>query len=201
MTRKDELKRRADRLIKRRMKCRQKIVDKFGTYGYWCRYHHKKDLFSEEVRCNLKSIREELATINKCIKRIDRYHADLKVIHYYVCNYFDVPTLRRLKRADVAPKSVVAEARGVFCKYALENLSMEGAFISDFLGCSFNPTAGRIRLRFTRSFKNHPDRLKRFQEVSAYIRANIYSLKPKNNEQGKSSRKEKHTCDLTRERA
>lgn len=145
----------------------------------------KKSLYEEHVKKTksingeyikrVATIRKSLASYNTLYKDWDFRQRLLSVVHEHVCSFsrMENGTIRNLNFKKISPAEKLAIS--VFCKFVLENINfgITSNVINEFLGFETPATyrsASKIRLRFTRSFKEHPENSKTYAGFKRYFK-------------------------------
>lgn len=103
-----------------------------------------------------RNIYAKVASWKKCIKRIDARRQVMDVLKWRVYSF-----------TGFSPKTDL-DSRYLFYKWGMEH-NISGVHLSKYLGYVGRWTAGRMRLRFTRSFPTNPRNRELWHRFKQYM--------------------------------
>ena len=111
-----------------------------------------------------------IANFRRKLRRIEKWEQYLFFMDRIVCEFMDLEQIRFTVESQ---ERTLVVARFMFCKYAIEQYSIPGWLVSEFLGAKDSVYANRSRLKFTRSFKINKSGHETWQRFKQYIHFEI----------------------------
>lgn len=130
----------------------------------------QKEAYNKAV----EGINKKICSWGLMIRKIEEREKEIEAIASQICDFLDIPLLgnaKPLRNSAGSKDNRIVTGRNLLYKYAIER-GYKGIYVSMWVGGD-TKTAGRGRLRFTRSFKNNSENKRIWDQFNFYLKHNV----------------------------